>query len=130
MKEEKRTRTYTADYTVYITEDGQEFNRYYDAVKYEKKLQATRSIEKHNILLSTEEENVVLYHLLSQEDYNYAKIIDWDNEVSNGFQGPGWYIVRHIDGGDYRDSYSLTKVDNYITSLEADLSLLKCLTKM
>lgn len=128
MRKETRTRTYTADYSVYITDDGKEFQHYYEAMKHEKEMLEPRKIEKHKTTLVVEDEPITLYHLLSQEDYNYAKVIDWDDEMRTEFQGPGWYIVYTSVGSDCRDSYFMIRVDDYIASLEADLISLKCLT--
>lgn len=129
MKTEKRTKTYTSDYTVYITEDGQEFTRYYEAVKHERQLQAPRNIEKYEVSLASEEDYYIkLYHLLSQEDYDYAQIVDWEGGMRTGFENPGWYLVRKFSGGDYPDEYEMINVKDKISELEADLQTLKCLT--
>ena len=115
--------------TVYVTEDGREFKSRRDAQKHEDSLIAERGVPwVYTDFINTLENSVFCYNIRSEEDLKYLQAKEWNHNATYTYDGPGWYLVQHFDGGDYDDYYEIIKVDEYIDMLERDLKQLKDLT--
>lgn len=115
--------------TVYVTDDGQEFSSRREAQKHEDSLLAERGIHSEYLgFMHTFDTYITCYEIKSEEDLKYLEAKEWNHNCTYTYDGPGWYIEKKIDGGDYADSYEIIKVDDYIEELEIDLKQLKDLT--
>lgn len=116
--------------TVYVTEDGKEFSTYREAQKHEDSLLAERGIPWiRTEFINTLDNSCDCFNIRSEEDLRYLQAKEWNHKGSYSYDGPGWYLAQRYDGGDYDDYYEITKVDEYIEMLEADLKQFKNLTK-
>ena len=111
MITEKTKETITKE-TIYVTSDGQEFFRRYDARKHERDITPERKFEKRYIEI--EDNYSVCYKVLSEEDYNYLVLKEWNDCGKGVYVGPGWYIAHKYDGGDWEDTYEVYKLDSFI----------------
>lgn len=117
--------------TVYVTEDGMEFDSRYEAQQHEDSLLSYRKIPcVYSGFLGTLECGVDCYYIESKEDLDFLKAKEWHHNATYVYNGPGWYLAHRFDGGDYSDYYEIIKVDEYIKTLEGDLEQLKDLTKI
>lgn len=122
MKTELREIPKKEYYTVYIADDGKEFESRYDCQEYEgytlkKYPEVVRTAKKFYPF--DEETSATIYNIKTIEDWQYLESHDWDNSKVDGeFTTPGYYIAVYWDGGDYRDTYHIYKAEKYINNLE------------
>ena len=117
--------------TVYVTEDGEEFDSQYEAQQHEDNLLAYRKIPYvYGGFINSLDCGVDCYYIESKDDLEYLKAKEWRRNATCAYAGPGWYLAQRFDGGDYDDYYHIIKLDKYIEMLEADLKQLKDLTKI
>lgn len=129
MKIEIRKEPVISNTKVYITEDGKEFTREYDAKLHESRiLEGTRKIKTH--YYKTFDENYAqLWYITCPEDLDYVERVHllYYYEIDK-YDEPGWYMTVCNYGGDGPDSHDIYKVNNYLKELEERLNELKDLT--
>ena len=129
MKTEYRKEPVMANRTVYITEDGKEFDRERDAKLHESRiLENTRHV-KSKYYVTFDEYYTQLWYITCPEDLDYVKRVHllYYYEVDK-YDGPGWYMTICDTGGDGPDTYDIYKVDKYIKQMEDKINELKELT--
>ena len=112
--------------TVYgfITSDGYEFISEQEAKIHEADITPKRDI-KMDCIQMIDNEDILLYHLNTEDDINYLQTVNFDKKWTCSYNGPGWYVVDIWPGGDYDDEYYLQKVDNYVNLLSQNIEKLK-----
>ena len=123
MKEEIRVRQ--QEYKVYITDDGKAFTNKRDAEKHEVSLMPEKQILANYIELLVTENYEYCYKIESEDDLKYLQQKVWLRNAYYHYDGPGWYIAIHHDGGDYEDDYDVFSVKHYMENLQHDLNALK-----
>ena len=115
--------------TIYVCEDGQEFENKHEAQKHEDNLIPSRKIEEYYLTLdSMDSGGGYCYRITEAEDLKYLNAKEWNYHGEFEYEGPGWYLAIFHDGGDYYDTYEIIKVDTYKELLENDLENIKYLT--
>lgn len=138
MKSETRIKVIPEQHketTVYIAEDGKEFYRESDCLRYEDRLQT----ERHPVFLShiknvkvfDMNHYVDLYYFASKEDHDFfiskmglripkpgMRIEDNFGDVNGGF---GWYMYWS-ESDDYSDNHYIRNCKSYIHEVEEDFN--------
>lgn len=129
MKTELREIPKKEYYTIYIADDGKEFESRYACQQYEgytlkKYPEVVRTSKKFYTF--SEGTSATIYNIKTIEDWQYLESHDWDNSnVYGEFEGPGYYIAEYWDGGDGRDSYYIYEAEKYIKNIEKEFEQYK-----
>ena len=127
MREERITKVvpeHTVESIFYIAKDGAQFISKSACENYEQGL----AILSHPVFRSRvdgigtldEGRNASLYHITSDDDYEFFSQHRGDCETDYDKHGPGWYIYYEISDGDY-DSQWLRHLDTYIKNKENEI---------
>ena len=129
MKVENRTEVIPERYiekTVYVAKDGKEFGMYDECWRYEKNLE----IMEHPVSKSKKQIEDIFYDDITLSVYYISSFEDWhffmkylvDTNRSAGAlydnYGAGWYVVRHIDGGDHNDTDIVLFLEDLVKNCE------------
>ena len=130
MREEERTFTRTFTKSVYVTEDGEEFERYMDARRHEIVLQYNKELKWVDTYLNTLDTNCTIYKIEDEKDFEYLFYVIGEQQgpAMNYYNGPGWYIDIINPGGDHSDWHTIIFLNDHIMSLEKEIFELKNLT--
>jgi len=132
MKSEKRHVVESKKTTVYIAEDGTEFENESNCKDYEAELEAIRRGIPRVKAVDVDDDyfwSGTMWYFASKEDFDWLISDYCYNGVicGNGrkFYGTGWYMVRFVECFDSPDEWHIEYIDNKIKSLEKRISNLQ-----
>ena len=126
MQTKTKLHIYTKEEKIYVTDDGQEFTDIQAAKSHELQLKDFRKICHKTIYLNLMDERLDAYYISGEEDFDYLIVTEWDYNINDSYyDNPGWYIARTIPGGDYKDSYVVEPITEYLKMAEHDLNELR-----
>lgn len=90
---------YTTPKTIYVTSDGEEFEREYYARRHERDITPERKIVSFSCWVGTKDTYITCYKVENKDDYDYLVFKKWNDDGSDMYDGPGWYMAIKYDGG-------------------------------
>lgn len=131
MKKEVREILTTEHKTYYIADDGTEFTSQRACEDYEYKQERDkRNIQWYACESIAEEMPAKLWYIRSDEEFEWLKKTEWAHTYVDGeFSKEGWYIAIFHDGGDWRDTHEVYRLDNYIDYYQQKIQEIIDLTK-
>lgn len=126
MRIDERTRPAIQYYTVYIADDGTEFNTRLECELYEYRMSLKEKYIPSHTVESIEEDPATIWCIKDEEDFKWLQKVGWAHcDVKGKFTLPGWYIARFHDGGDHRDYYTVEYVEDYVSRYQKILDDIK-----
>jgi len=131
MKYEKRDIIESRKTTIYIAEDGTEFESEHDCKDYEAELEAIRRGIPRVRAVDVDDcfHNGTMWCFSSKEDFDWLiSEYCYDGVIcGNGrkFYGTGWYLVRFVECFDSLNEWHIEYVENKIKGLERRINSLR-----
>ena len=131
MRSEKRDIVEPRKATVYIAEDGKEFDNKYSCKDYEAELEAIkRNIPRVRAIdVDDDYNNGTMWYLSNKEEFDWlVSEYCYDGViVGNGrkFCGPGWYLVYWVEQFDIPDEWHIVCVETKIKNYEKKINNLR-----